>query len=512
MRGDGGPALQHRGHASDHAAAPPSVALVMYGKLGSETARSWQSPRASPAVVATSYFAAREGLMRHLPHVAVFGHTWSPQVGPLLRELWRPLAFEAEKDASRQMERACVQRLEPVFAPAHMQLGTCGRTISHLLGMAKAIRLKSAYERARNVTYDVAVVARWDMVWFGEPQLARWLLAPALHRRLSHAPFWLPHQCADFWEGKHHSPHQQADRAAKEAACGGGAGPTLVPTGTQECPSRSRGCDWDFTPMARGLFVLDWFFVASSSAADAFSTLDLDGFYNMTTFVREELVSAPKVRAATGPIGREGVWIFSHLYWAHWMMRHLRADIGWLPVSPRVNFGLARMLQGYKGECDPSHPRLARLSAHAPPMAPLTVSAAARSAAWPTRADFGNASCPGTPGFHGRRFTCLPSSEACQGRALRGATAVGSRATGGGASAGTGDATATTATTNASDPTAPLRRLQAFMRAAPAVASASCPLTCGITPRSNRPDEADVASSSCGRACAAPLRALWARQ
>ena len=218
------------------------------------------------------------------------------------------------------------------------------------------------------------------------------------------------------------------------------------------------------------------------------------------------------MRAATGPVGREGVWIFSHLYWAHWMMRHLRADIGWLPVSPRVNFGLARMLQGYKGECDPSHPRLARLSAHAPPMAPLTVSAAARSAAWPTRADFGNASCPGTPGFHGRRFTCLPSSEACQGRALRGATAVGSRATGGGASAGTGDATATTATTNASDPTAPLRRLQAFMRAAPAVASASCPLTCGITPRSNRPDEADVASSSCGRACAAPLRALWARQ
>lgn len=135
-------------------------------------------------------------------------------------------------------------------------------------------------------------------------------------------------------------------------------------------------------------------------------------------------------------------------------------------------------------------------------MAPLTITAAARAAAWPTRTDFGNASCPGTPGFHGRRFTCLPTSEACQGRPLRGTASGGGAAAtaigGAGAGAGAGP------TMNASDPTALLRRLQAFMREAPAVASAKCPASCVADSLGD--------ASPCGVECAKHMRGLWARQ
>ena len=42
---------------------------------------------------------------------------------------------------------------------------SCGRTMSHLLGMHRAIQLKIKYEQQQGFQYCAVLVSRWDVLW-----------------------------------------------------------------------------------------------------------------------------------------------------------------------------------------------------------------------------------------------------------------------------------------------------------------------------------------------------------
>eukprot|EP00966_Prymnesium_polylepis_P291999 6743709-Prymnesium_polylepis.1 len=58
--------------------------------------------------------------------------------------------------------------------------------------------------------------------------------------------------------------------AFREKACGGPASAGMVPTASIACGGHHRPCAPDLSPEARELFLLDWWFASSSSAANSF--------------------------------------------------------------------------------------------------------------------------------------------------------------------------------------------------------------------------------------------------
>ena len=73
------------------------VALVLAGKIGSLTQRTlYHFVKAAPSVVALGALTwsehVIEPLRTHGIEVDVFGHAWSPEAEPFVREFWRPTA------------------------------------------------------------------------------------------------------------------------------------------------------------------------------------------------------------------------------------------------------------------------------------------------------------------------------------------------------------------------------------------------------------------------------------
>ena len=164
------------------------AALVLHGKMGSiDRGQGWTRAVDGAAPTIDVGVIAYAGFVRHLfePNRAsysidVFGHSWSPEVGPSLDALFQPtgsLHQREEVARNRALCREIGEKLRQLTAAlgtvaVYMHFGSvgrgansCERTASHLLGMQRAIQLKSRAERAGNYAYDVVMVSRWDVLW-----------------------------------------------------------------------------------------------------------------------------------------------------------------------------------------------------------------------------------------------------------------------------------------------------------------------------------------------------------
>ena len=166
---------------------PLRAAYVLHGKLGAID-RNTGAPTsavdgAEPGLdLLVMCYAA---LWRHVIErnrkryqVDLIGHSWNPSIGAALDALYRPLASVHEPEQIQRNTLLCRSLMPPLrnlatslnrtfgrFGPVGRGTSSCDRTASHLLGMQRAIQLKAATERRFGFTYDLVIVARWDVMW-----------------------------------------------------------------------------------------------------------------------------------------------------------------------------------------------------------------------------------------------------------------------------------------------------------------------------------------------------------
>jgi hypothetical protein len=167
---------------------PLRAAVVLHGKLGSLDRGTGAPTRsvdgATPGLDLLVMCYAT--LVRHImqPNVAthavdVIAHSWNPPVGPVLDALYRPRISAHEPEEISRNRALCI-KLGPQlrdraahtpnttfhrFGAVGRGTSSCERTASHLLGMQRAILLKARAERQGGFTYDLVLVARWDVIW-----------------------------------------------------------------------------------------------------------------------------------------------------------------------------------------------------------------------------------------------------------------------------------------------------------------------------------------------------------
>jgi hypothetical protein len=204
------------------AAAPrPSLCVVLHGRMGGLASLvRGAAPRpmrafegAQPSVVSAALCAA--SLERHVvaPNrqrfdVDVVGHSWSPEIGDTLNALFAPRRAVHEAGLDRSNFRCPSTSFNP---------GYCHRTASHLLGIARAMRVKTAEERARGRPYDAVLLSRWDVLW--HTALLEVHRLPGWHARgvKRRATVWLPRICVPV------EPGGASGAQLRTGVCGGGA-------------------------------------------------------------------------------------------------------------------------------------------------------------------------------------------------------------------------------------------------------------------------------------------------
>ena len=331
------------------------LAVVFHGKIASELHRSFQlSALPSPGILGGSYCALRDMLLEpaaaYFDGIDIFGHAWSPEAQPLIEALYRPTAVQFEEDMMGRFDLAC--RSASIGGPGMFFPMSCGRTMSHMLGMHRAIQLKSRHEHAHGFQYRAVLVSRWDVLWQSSD------VAPWLGRLVASGPLdciWLPDMCG---EENRVGSTLRTESAYKASVCGVRVHDahkikTMVSTAAQSCGRSNRGCDWDQRRSSRGLFLLDWWFVSSSELADCFGRIWND-FENLTVAIKTEIVTEKKRLAATGPSPLAGIWLFGHLYWGLHIFTKMRAPVDWAPLSIGIHFNLVRMATSQPHECIPT--------------------------------------------------------------------------------------------------------------------------------------------------------------
>ena len=238
------------------------AALVLHGKIGSLAGRSINSGPGLDVIVLSYATTLRHIVQANADdyRIDVFGHSWSPEVGPALDALYKPTASlhqRVEQLRNRALCQDAAARLQELSVPLKLGpfsggfaqvsgVGSCERTASHLLGMKRALLLKAAHEAAGGFVYDATVVMRWDVVWH-RPFALRGL-------DFSRGAFVLPTYCtsANPRSGITSQPNVTKIMAYRQAICGGSASFLVVPTAAIECNNgKHRPCMGDLTPMAR---------------------------------------------------------------------------------------------------------------------------------------------------------------------------------------------------------------------------------------------------------------------
>ena len=343
------------------------LAIVLHGKVANELHRSFtMSALPSSGIVGVSYFALRDMLLepaaKLFEGVDIFGHSWSPETRPLIEALYRPTAVQFEADMMTRFDVQCR------FGASSSRLGggiggfggmyplSCGRTMSHLLGMHRAIQLKSRHELEQGFEYKAVLVSRWDVLW-QSPNVARWLGQVVRNDQLDR--IWLPDMCGE----EARRPRFEAEESAYKArVCGVPESAarkikTRVSTAAQSCGRINRGCDWDQMPSTRGIFLLDWWFLGSSELADGFGQIWND-FENLTVAVKQELVTEKKRQSSVGGSSLAGIWIFGHVYWGLHIFKTMRAPVDWAPLHVGSDHTLSRMATSTPHSCIPSAAQL----------------------------------------------------------------------------------------------------------------------------------------------------------
>ena len=329
------------------AAAPFRAALCLHGKIGSiDRGQGWTRAvdNGPPTVdVAVISYA---GFVRHLVEpnrathkIDIFGHSWSPQLGSTLDALFMPVG-SAHQPEERARNRALCDRIGDKLRQLTAALGntpwsrfgvvgrgadSCDRTASHLLGMQRAIQLKAQAEKAGGFVYDVVMVSRWDVLWS----------RPFLFSRVdtSGNAFSLPTYCTHTHHIDHKSDLEKRLHDYRTAVCGGAHSHGFVPTAATMCHPIHRPCSGDLSSRARELYLLDWWFVSSSKAADGFALVAEPGlFANYTLLNQQKLVKSTNAR----PI------LMGHAYWGMHMVWGLRAPLRFV-AALAVDFSLGRV-------------------------------------------------------------------------------------------------------------------------------------------------------------------------
>ena len=333
-----------RGHAPAAEGGPHSLAIVLHGKIGGmmpmasdvPTAsimrvRSVEGASASSSMMALCYASLLQHVIapnrRRGIQVEIFGHSWSPEVAGLLDALYQPTRSLHELPRS-DLRCPVVDRV---------MLKECVRTVSHLLGIRRAIEVKMAEERERGKKFDSVYIGRWDVLWnrpLSLPSLPGWAARTA-------NTFWLPHHCVP----RHGEPARNVQ--LKSAVCGGSAKGWRGPPGAQECRFDHRPCAGDMSSKAREYFLLDWWTVASSSAAADTFCLGMHANHTElwdTTVKRLSRLASPTSRAT--PMG--------HTFWGLQLLDRMNASVVWSRVLVH-DFTLGRMWRG--DECLALRPR-----------------------------------------------------------------------------------------------------------------------------------------------------------
>ena len=345
------------------------LAIVLYGKIGNEIQRTFTPyAKASSGVLGLAYNAMRETILEpaapHFKAIDIFGHSWSPEAKDLIEAMYKPTATSFEADMMSKFDLACRRKAHSreLGGPGFFYPISCGRTMSHMLGMQRAIALKAAHERAQGFEYRAVLVSRWDVLWQSS-KVGTWLVDVASRAPLD--KLWMPDNCGEEAHGSRDI--ESAETAYKARVCGVDdktvvkrSAPTKVSTGAASCGKANRGCDWDMRPGTRGLFLVDWWFLSSSALADGFGRA-WDGFENATATVKNELVSADKVKNA-GPRGHilAGIWTFGHFYWGLQIVRNMQAPVDWAPLTMGNEYTLVRMAKDASSElkCHPTAEQL----------------------------------------------------------------------------------------------------------------------------------------------------------
>ena len=268
-----------------------------------------------------------------------FGHCWSPRhLAPLLSEMWNLTLSLFEPDNSAVFEKACnpaertVQRCSGgACSQPERQMrsfpGSCGRTMSQLLGMQRAIRLKAQY--------DAVFMSRWGVVWWSSA--AARVLGDAAASQALRPRVWLQDMCAP--ERIHHSERrrQAGDQRYMEEVCGIASGPSRPQIHTRVAPSATscvdfRGCFFDMAPIARGFFVYDMWFLSSSALSDEFATA-YDSFAADQQTIKAEFWTALGRNWSRGSYAGRWRHIFGHFFWGLHLFRRMKAAVAWAALE-----------------------------------------------------------------------------------------------------------------------------------------------------------------------------------
>ncbi|KAL1527577.1 hypothetical protein AB1Y20_008964 [Prymnesium parvum] len=323
------------------------AAYVMHGKLGGIDRGTGAAVRAvdgaSPGLdLLVLCFASvwRHVLVanRERFHVDLIGHSWNPSVGGAIDALFRPRRSAHEPEAVVRNRALCYSlaaslrhrlsssnRTFAHYGAVGRGASSCERTASHLLGMQRAIELKAAVEKEGGFTYDVVVVARWDVVWNRPLDLGG--------VEVRRAAFTLPSFCTATGKKDPEAGMRAAHADFRRAACGGLASGGQVPTAAISCGGTHRPCMPDLSAEARELFLLDWWFGSSSRLADRFAEVASEKEY-----ARYSVLNFERLTASPSPV------MMGHAFWGMKMMWGLSASLIF-SAHLQLDFSLGRMWQ-----------------------------------------------------------------------------------------------------------------------------------------------------------------------
>ena len=323
------------------------AALCLHGKIGSiDRGQGWTRAVDGGSPTLDVMVISYAGNVRHIIEanrathtVDVFGHSWSPELGPALDALYQPKGALHEREEFQRNRKLCAEigiKLRQLttalgntpythYGMVGRGANSCERTASHLLGMQRAIQLKAREERAKGFKYDVVMVARWDVLWS----------RPLLFSKIDTTgnAFALPSYCTHESHIDHNSPVEKAFNDMRKATCGGGHSAGQVPTAAQSCHPSHRPCSPDLSARARELYLLDWWFVSSSRSADGFALVGEPALYTNYTLLNQERLISPKHARPT---------IMGHAYWGMHMVWGLRAQLKFV-AAIAVDFSLGRV-------------------------------------------------------------------------------------------------------------------------------------------------------------------------
>ena len=322
---------------------PQRLAIVLHGRFGGmqslrvgvkpQPTRSLDGATASVSSAAMCAASLQRHVIepnRHRFAVDVFGHSWSPEISAALDVLFEP---------KRSAHEAAIPIKGFRCPDAGFALLYCYRTVSHLLGISRAMRLKQVEEASLRRPYTAVLLSRWDVLWqkpiLDLHSLVGWHPHEPERRRRT---VWLPRICAPLSfdarpieERAGASFDERAGAAFRVAFCGGGASPWQASQAARECSRAARACQPDMTAEARELYVMDWWLLFGRSPdADEFAQGLSSRFAEHAAKVLTRLAARKRGAVAMGH-----AWFGAQLLWTmNTTLRHV-GNIG-------VDFHLGR--------------------------------------------------------------------------------------------------------------------------------------------------------------------------